>query len=318
MEKIFTIIATYNGMQHNWIQKCFDSLLSSLIETKIIAIDNGSTDDSTEFIRKNYPQVDLINTNENLGFAKANNIGIKYALDQGADYVFLLNQDVWIESDTIKKLLEIFQSLPDAGIVSPIHLNGSKTNLDYGFVNYIANYNTPNFISDLYCNKLKDSYESQFVNAAAWLINRKCIESVGGFDTFIFYHYGEDDNYCQRVIYHGYKIYIATKTTICHDREERKGKWAEGHEKRGEDVGRRVYYANILLDDKIIDNAILSTRKRLGIRYMLLRMIRFKFKRAFLYRKKDKEDLIFYLTIKNSREQNKQGGAVWLKEDDNK
>jgi len=313
--KVYSIIVTYNGMQRSWIQKCFDSLLSSSVATEIIAIDNGSTDGSIEFIQKNYPQIKLIVANENLGFAKANNVGIKYALEQGADYFFLLNQDAWVEKDTIEKLIKAFEQMPDAGIVSPIHLNGSKTNLDCGFANYMVNNNTPNFISDLYFNRPQQFYETQFVNAAAWLLSRKCIEKVGGFDTSVFYHYGEDDNYCQRVIYHGFKIYIATTTAICHDREERVGKRPVEHEKCRVEVGKRTYYGNILNNDKILDDAILVSKRTFSIQFSMKRIIKLQFKKLNTQRKIAQEDLNLYFKIKQSRKKNKQGGLVWLNDD---
>lgn len=308
---IYSIIVIYNGMQRNWIQKCFDSLLSSSIATEIIAIDNGSTDGSIEFIQKSYPQIKLIVANENLGFAKANNIGIKYALEKDADYFFLLNQDAWVEKNTIDRLVEAFKQLPKAGIVSPIHLNGDKTNLDCGFVNYVVNNNTPNFISDLYLNRLRQFYGTQFVNAAAWLVSRECIEKVGGFDTSVFYHYGEDDNFCQRVIYHGFNIYIATATTICHDREERKGKRPEEHEKCRKDVEKCVYYGNILEDDKILEYALSASKRKFYVQ-LIKRTIKLQFKELNIQRKIAQENLNLYFKIKQSRKKNKQGGLVWL------
>lgn len=308
--KIYSIIVTYNGIQHNWIQKCLDSLLASSIKTEIIVIDNGSTDGTVDFIQKKYPQVDLIEANENLGFAKANNIGIKKAYEQGADYVFLLNQDAWVEKETIEKLVEVFKQMPDSGVVSPIHLNGNCTNLDYGFINYISQQNTPDFISDLYFGKLKECYETKFVNAASWLISRNCIEKVGGFDTSVFYHYGEDDNYCQRVIYHGFKIYITATTTICHDREDRKGKWSKEHEQRTFEVSKMISYANILSDEKLVDNMILSLKRRLTISHSLKKILRFT--NIFSQRKADRKELALFYKIEESRKKNKQGGLVWL------
>ena len=292
-------------MQRNWIQKCLDSLLVSSVKIEVIIIDNGSTDETRDFIRKNYPQVDLITANENLGFAKANNIGIKKAYHQEADYVFLLNQDAWVKENTIEKLIEVFKELPEAGIVSPIHLNGSKTSLDFNFVSYyITQYNTPNFVSDLYFNRLQNFYETYFVNAAAWLISRKCIETVGGFDTLIFYHYGEDENYCQRVIYHGFKIYIVTTTVICHDREERKGNRPKEYEKRRRDAELSSYYGDITKDDRIVNDL----KARL-LRYAVKKNLNLQVKEFFLQRTMDRR---FYANIKQSREQNKKVGLNWL------
>lgn len=200
-----------------WYDHCFGSLRNSDMPVETIVIDNASTDETVSYIKEHFPEVCLIESKENLGFAKANNIGIRKALDNGADYVFLLNQDAWVEKDTLSKLVQTFEENENVGIASPIHLNGEYSGLDWGFVNYVSG----EFISDSYMQKLKKYYQVKFVNAAAWLINVECIRKVGGFDTLLFVHYGEDENYCQRVLYHGYKIIINTQCTACHDRKFR-------------------------------------------------------------------------------------------------
>ncbi len=104
-----------------------------------------------------------------------------------------------------------------------MHLNGNYTALDIKFANYLIPENCKHFISDLYLNKLHKIYEANFVNAAAWLIPVNCLKKVGFFDP-LFFFYGEDNNYLQRVQYHGFKTGITTVCTICHDREARQGK----------------------------------------------------------------------------------------------
>ena len=123
MPKVFSIIVTYNGMQ--WIEKCISSIMQSSIQSDIIAIDNKSTDGIPDYIAEKHKRVHLIRSEKNPGFAKANNIGIRYAYDLGADYVFLLNQDAWVENETIASLIKTFTENGNDGIASPIHLNGS-------------------------------------------------------------------------------------------------------------------------------------------------------------------------------------------------
>ncbi len=217
--KIYVVIVTYNPKK--WIDKCFSSLKGSSIPLKAIVIDNGSTDGSQDIIKEKYPEIDFIESHENLGFGKANNIGIKKAYDAGADYVFLMNQDVWIERDTLQKLMESAIQNPDYGIISPMHLNGKGDALDYNFSYYASVFYCENIFSDFFLNRYYNKiYGLKFINAAAWLISRKCIETVGGFSPS-FFHYGEDDNYCQRVLFHGLKVGILPTSIIYHDRENR-------------------------------------------------------------------------------------------------
>ena len=218
--KVCIVIVTYNPKK--WIDQCFCSLRKSTIPLKTIVIDNGSTDGSQLIIQEKYPEVEFIDAQQNLGFGKANNIGIKKAYDVGADFVFLLNQDAWIESNTIEKLIEVANQNPDYGIISPMHLNGNGSTLDYNFSYYIATGLSKTLFSDMYLNTYENKiYSQKFVNAAAWLMTRKCIENVGGFSPS-FFHYSEDDNYCQRVLYHGFKIGVVPMVKIYHDRDSSK------------------------------------------------------------------------------------------------
>jgi len=224
--KVFTIIVTYNGKQ--WYDRCFGSLRSSEIPLQTIVVDNASSDDTIQYIKENYPEIILIKSDKNLGFGQANNKGMKYALDNNADYIFLLNQDAWIEPDTIEKLVNIHQENKQFGILSPMHLNAEKNRIDFLLIKYIskAKHQTENILEDLYFNRLKQVYEMNYINAAAWLLPRKTLEIVGGFDP-LFFLYGEDDNYMNRVLFNKMKIGICPHIHIVHDRENRRNKQKE-------------------------------------------------------------------------------------------
>ena len=214
MKKIFVIIVTYKGKR--WYDRCFSSLRESTLPVQTIVVDNTSGDEDAEYIREHFPEVHLIKTNENLGFGRANNIGIRYALDNGCDYVFLLNQDTWIDNDAIEKLVAISEKHPEYGIVSPLHLNADKTELCMALG---VRQDNKELVGDLYLNRVKDIYETNYVNAAAWLLPRMTLETVGGFDP-IFKHYEEDDNYLNRVQYHGLKIGVCPSAQIVHDHSD--------------------------------------------------------------------------------------------------
>lgn len=216
---IYGVVVTYNGSK--WLDKCIYSLVNSSVSVNVIVIDNGSNDGTPEKIRQNYPEVEIIEAHQNLGFGKANNIGLKKAYDAGADYVFLLNQDAWVELNAIEKLVEAAKRHPEYGILSPIHLNGSGEKLDKYFINYILPQSCPDLISDMGARKLKKKvYRVDFVNAAGWLISRKAIAMIGGFNP-IFFAYCEDDNYIHRLRFHGLEVGIFPHSNMYHDREDR-------------------------------------------------------------------------------------------------
>lgn len=217
-KEVFVVVITYNGMQ--WIEDCLNSVERSSIQASTVVIDNASTDNTVSFISKNFPSVNILNNSENLGFGKANNLGMSYAIKNGADYVFLLNQDAYLQNDTLEILVRKHQENNEFGLLSPIHLNGDGTRLDRNFSNYITYDDNKEFYSDHVLNNVNEiPYEVPFVNAAAWLLPKATLEKIGGFDP-IFFHYGEDDNYCQKLVYEGLKIGVVANCYVRHDRED--------------------------------------------------------------------------------------------------
>jgi GT2 family glycosyltransferase len=214
---VYVIIVTFNGMQ--WIERCLKSVLDSSVPVHIIVVDNGSSDDTPGYIKENFPDILFMQNKSNLGFGRANNLGIEYALRNECDYVYLLNQDAWIEAKTIEILVNLAEKYSEYGIVSPLHVNSQKMALDTNFQCCISN---SVYISDLVLRgTFSEIYECDVVNAAHWLITRKCLTTVGLF-SLIFPHYGEDNNYIHRVKYHDLKIGFTPLSKCVHAREGRK------------------------------------------------------------------------------------------------
>lgn len=300
MSSVFAIVVTYNGMQ--WLDRCLGSLASSEVPVNTVVIDNASSDGTPDHIAEHFPDVHLIRSEINYGFAKANNIGIRYALDNGAEYVFLLNQDAWIEKSTIGLLRDTFSFDERCGIVSPMHINGEGNALDWKF-----STNMPgDFISDCYLNKLHKYYSVPYINAAAWMINKKCLNIVGGFDTNLFVHYGEDIDYCHRLAYWNLILVINTQSKIYHDREYRRHNDKEYKQrvfKRDDKIhNTKLEYGNIVYDIDI--DTVINRLKKIR----LIKLFKFHFSDA-----KNKDILIKELKkVKYSRAKNKSGHGPWL------
>lgn len=218
MESVFIIIVTWNGMK--WIDKCLTSIYQSDFPLSTIVVDNNSADETAEHIANQYKDVTLIRSDKNLGFGRANNIGIKTALSMGADYCFLLNQDAYLQKDTIGNLVAVARS-SDCGIISPVHLNGDGSKMDPYFRDYVLAKNVE-YLEHSMIGGEKTLFESKFIPAAAWLLPKKTLIDIGGFDS-LFYHYGEDDNYCQRCVFHMRSIVFSTTAFVQHDRESTVG-----------------------------------------------------------------------------------------------
>ena len=214
--KVFVIIVTYKGKQ--WYDRCFGSLRQSTIPLQTIVVDNASNDGTVEYIRENYPEIHLIESKENLGFGKANNQAMRYALDHGCDYVFLLNQDAWIEPNAVEELVRIHQNHPEYGILSPMHLCPDGKSLYIQIEDGRLDHGNK-LLADCYFSQLEEVYPFTYVNAAAWLLPKSTLETVGGFNP-IFPLYGEDDDYLNRLRFHGLKLGLCPNTRIIHDHQE--------------------------------------------------------------------------------------------------
>ena len=119
--KVYIIIVTYNA--EKYIKDCLGSVFSFLpkeLDVTVIIIDNNSSDGTIEFIKENYPQIKLMENKENLGFAGGNNLGMKCAIDRGADYIYLLNQDTIVEEGWLDKALSLAESDSQVGAVQSL------------------------------------------------------------------------------------------------------------------------------------------------------------------------------------------------------
>lgn len=216
---VLFIIVTFNAMK--WVDRCLTSLEEVKVDHDVFVVDNLSTDGTQDYIKKHYPNVIFYPNKENTGFGAANNIGLQMALDKGYDYVYLLNQDAWIKEGCIEELITVQKKHPEFGILSPVQIQANGKDIDKNFNLNVCSYQAnPNFTSDLYFHNLKDVYEVPDIMAAHWLISRECFIKVGGFSP-AFKQYGEDNNYNERVRYHGYKIGFVPSAIGIHDRGER-------------------------------------------------------------------------------------------------
>lgn len=208
--KTLVIVVTYNG--EKWLQKCLESIPA---DVDVMVIDNASTDSSVEIAANSGRPVILRQSKQNLGFGAANNIGLQYAIDNGYDYVYLLNQDAYLKPDTINELIKVHKEAPEYGILSPMQYNANgrlDTNFSRktGFTDTSVAENGNHMLTEV-----------PFVMAAHWLMPVDAVRRIGGFSP-TFPHYGEDDNVVDRAHYHGYKVGVVTSASAIHDRAERK------------------------------------------------------------------------------------------------
>ncbi|GAB4139190.1 MAG: glycosyltransferase family 2 protein [Ignavibacteriales bacterium] len=128
--KIFAVILNWNNFPDT--NNCIKSLLDQNDpRIHIVVVDNHSTDDSVQLIKSNFPELDLIVSEKNLGYAGGMNLGIRYALENGADYIIISNNDIVYSNNFLNPMLELFSKNPEMGIVSPKVLYLHDRNLIY-------------------------------------------------------------------------------------------------------------------------------------------------------------------------------------------
>lgn len=126
--RICVVVPNWNGKEE--LPACLDSLLAQTEPGHLIVVENGSTDGSLELLQQHYPQVELVVNKKNLGFAGGVNSGIRRAMEQGAAYIALFNNDAVADKGWLKELVGCLDAQPEAGIATCKLLNSDGTHLD--------------------------------------------------------------------------------------------------------------------------------------------------------------------------------------------
>ncbi|KAB1069458.1 glycosyltransferase family 2 protein [Tamlana haliotis] len=220
--KLSIVILNYN-VRH-FLELCLKSVqaATAYIDSEIIVVDNNSTDDSCQMVKKLFPEVVLIENKVNGGFSKGNNIGVAQAK---GEYLCVLNPDTVVAEDTFTQLLDFSKLKLDLGIVGCKLIDGSgaflpesKRNIPYVSV---ALKKICGNSKDYYANPLDmDAVgEVDILVGAFMFLKRAVYNGVGGFDE-AYFMYGEDIDLSYVVKQAGYKNYYYGKTTVIHYKGE--------------------------------------------------------------------------------------------------
>lgn len=216
--KIFIILVNYNSFDHTL--EGLESIYANekKIAFEIIVVDNASKEFPTAKLKKQFPNIQIIQSKENLGFAGGNNLAIRSALEQEADFILLINNDTTVSENFLSRLLETASKHPEAGIIAPlityystpekIWFGGAIYNDYIGFVKY----------QHLNKNKAvlpQEPFETSFITGCCMLIPRHTIKKVGLLHEPYFL-YSEDLDYCYRVKKAGFKLLVDPQAEIQH------------------------------------------------------------------------------------------------------
>ncbi|SHH34042.1 glycosyltransferase family 2 protein [Tepidibacter thalassicus] len=206
------VIPNYNGLRY--LQRCLDSVYNqNFNEVELIVVDNNSQDNSCEFIKRNYPDVKLINLSKNHGFAKAVNEGIKLAK---GEYVVLLNNDTEVEKDWLKNLVECIKKDKKIFSVSSKMIQYNNRNLiddagdEYTLLGWTFKIGEGESVNNY--NEKKEIFSSC---AGAAIYRKKIFDEIGYFDEN-FFAYMEDVDISYRAKSHGYKNIYCPDAVVYH------------------------------------------------------------------------------------------------------
>ncbi len=236
MKKVFLIILNWNGGEMT--AKCLESVEKTKndgLGLEVVVVDNGSTDGSVDKLKvqsaKCKVKVTILENKKNLGFAEGNNVGIKYALENGADFVCLLNNDTRVAPDFLVQLIKAANSSEKIGIV------GGKIYFEKGYEFHKEKYGAEDLgkviwyaggkidwqnvyashrgVDETDRGQYEEAEETEYVNGCLMLVKRGVFEKIGLLDPRYFLYFEEND-FCQKAKKAGFKLYFAPKSIIWH------------------------------------------------------------------------------------------------------
>jgi GT2 family glycosyltransferase len=184
---------------------------------RVIVLDNATTDGSVEAIQAVFPAVNILMLERNLGYAGNNNVGIEAALEQGADWVFVLNEDTILAPDCISRLVEAGSKQDGIGIVGPMVYHNNEPNviqsaggqLDHNWRAWHLGQNEADR------GQFSATHTVDWISGCAIMVRRAVIEQLGALDTRFFY-YWEEREWCVRASKHGWTILHVPQAKLWH------------------------------------------------------------------------------------------------------
>jgi GT2 family glycosyltransferase len=210
---VWIVVLHYQGPEHTIA--CLESLRQcQWRKTKILLADNGSPDNSGADIAARYPEFSFLKIEENLGFAGGSNAAIKYCIDRGAEWVWLLNNDTLIKPDCLQILMQRGLNDPKAGALGAVvyaadgtaHLSSGIGEIDYRRAKTLMRKAPPQDAQTVAC---------AWISGSNLLLRTQAFEAVSGFDERYFLYF-EDTDLCVRLRQAGFTCLLVPAAAIEH------------------------------------------------------------------------------------------------------
>jgi len=228
MKKVYIIILNWNGLKDTI--ECLESVYKlDYPDFEVVLVDNFSTDNSIEIIKNNFVRVKILQNNKNLGFAGGNNVGIQYALKNNADYVWILNNDTVVESQSLRKIVETAESNDAIGLVSPAIFDYWDRE-SVQFVGCRIDFNRYSFTPVNDQSELSEDCKTcnLLLYGTAVLVKIKVVDTIGLFSEKYF-AYVEDCDFSVRALRANFVTAIRMDAIIFHKGVQSSGKYSPMH-----------------------------------------------------------------------------------------
>jgi len=216
MKKISIILLNYNGYDDTIA--CIESLKKNTnnLNYEIIVVDNDSTDDSFQKL-SNVDGITLLDSGNNGGFSYGNNVGIKFAIDNGADYIYLLNNDTIVNDNTISNLYEVMETSDIDILGSRIMYYDNQDLIQYlgGTINWNKVTAIHNYEREKYDFQIDNIIETDFITGCSMFIKRNVFEKIGLLPEEYFM-YCEDLDFCIKAKESNLKLAVCTNSVVYH------------------------------------------------------------------------------------------------------
>lgn len=214
---VWAVVINWNGKE--LLGPCLRTLLDSdYAALRTLVVDNASSDGSVPFVKETFPSVAVAANDTNLGYAAGANEGLRRALEGGADYVLLLNNDVELDRGAVSALVEAARARPDAAFIGPMIYYADPPDVIWsagGAVSYWTGDIRHLGLREKDTGQYTETRDVDYVTGCAVLASTEAVRAIGLMDENYFM-YNEDTDWCVRARAHGYAVLFAPKARLWH------------------------------------------------------------------------------------------------------
>lgn len=215
-----TIAIVVNWNRRELLLRCLASLHESMrAPLDILVVDNASSDGSVAAIHARFPNVELIESAENLGFAEGNNVGLRWALERGYSYMLLVNNDTVAHPELVPRLRAFLASRPNVAAVGPAIYYLSEPNVVWsagGWIDQRRGMVSNDFADTPVASLPRQPYAVDHVSGCCMLLRAAAVQRAGLFDPR-FFMYFEETEWCVRLTSNGSTLWVLPDATLWHD-----------------------------------------------------------------------------------------------------